>query len=346
MMALTHAAFSVAVTSVALGTGNPAVLAIAAISSQLPDIDTSKSHVGRIFFPISKYLEKRFAHRSISHSLLATGIITLITYPLTFFIDTIYWQALVLGFFLGWFADAFTKSGVAAFYPGKARLVIPGNPRLRLSTGSNIEWFVLFLLVAIASFGININLNGGMLRQFDQILGIPSGAIEIVNQDISKYLLEVQIKGYNSITTSPIDSRYEVIQALSQNDLLVKDSDGIFYRVGRSQQSQIIANQIKVRRIAPIAVTNKNIYLDDEDIYEIMQQLNKPRTYISGTLTIEDAEDLNVPTHIERFDNITLQPTSNVVIARIIAAPPKLIAQKLGDYYGTGNLIIRRIDVQ
>ena len=77
-----------------------------------------------------------------------------------------------------------------------------------------------------------------------------------------------------------------------------------------------------------------------------MQQLSQPRTYISGTLTIEDTEDLNLPTHIERFNNITLQPTSNVVIARILAAPPQLIAQKLGDYYATGNLIIRMIEVR
>ena len=70
MMALTHMAFSVAISSVALGTSNPAVLAISAIASLFPDIDTSKSHVGRIFFPISNFLEKRFAHRSISHSLL------------------------------------------------------------------------------------------------------------------------------------------------------------------------------------------------------------------------------------------------------------------------------------
>ena len=346
MMALTHAAFSVAISSLCLSTDDPVALAIAAIASQLPDIDTSKSTTGRLFFPISAYLEKNYPHRTITHSFLASGLFTVITYPIALFINPHYWQALVLGFFLGWFADAFTKSGVAAFYPGKARLVIPGNPRLRLSTGSNIEWFVLFLLVAIATVSININLNGGMLRQFDQILGIPTGAIEIVNEDISKYLLEVKVKGYNSITTQPIDSRYEVIQALSQNDLLVKDSDRTFYRVGRSQQSQIIANQIKVKRIAPIVVTNKNLYLDDEDIYQIMQQINQPRTYISGTLTIEDGEDLNVPTHIERFNNITLQPTSNVVIARILAAPPKLIAQKLGDYYGTGNLIIRTISVR
>jgi inner membrane protein len=150
MMATTHTAFSLTLTSLALGTANPVALIVAAVASQLPDLDTSKSTVGRIFFPISHFIEKRLPHRSITHSFLATGIFTLATYPLTFVAKPLYWQALVLGYFFGWFADVFTKSGVAAFYPGKARLVIPANPRLRLSTGSSTEWFVLFILVIFA----------------------------------------------------------------------------------------------------------------------------------------------------------------------------------------------------
>jgi inner membrane protein len=69
------------------------------------------------------------------------------------------WQALVVGYFFGWFGDVFTKSGVCAFYPSSARLVIPGNPRMRLSTGSGAEVFVLVALLAVAIATININSN-------------------------------------------------------------------------------------------------------------------------------------------------------------------------------------------
>ncbi|MGF1490387.1 MAG: metal-dependent hydrolase [Prochloraceae cyanobacterium] len=346
MMALTHMAFNVAVTSIALGTGNLEVLTIAAIASQLPDIDTSKSYIGRIFFPISNYLEKRFAHRSISHSLLATGIITLITSPLTFFIDSIYWQALVLGYFLGWFADAFTKSGVAAFYPGKARLVIPGNPRLRLSTGSSIEWFVLFLLVAIAIISIDINLNGGIIRAFNETLAIPSGAVEIINQESSNYLLEAQITGRNSITSQKIQANYTVIKTISANDILVKDDREIFYRVGRTQDCQIIATQIRIKRIAPISIKTIAIDLEDEDIYSAIDRITKyPRVYLNGTLIVEDAEDLTIPSYVDRFNNITLQPGKSIAFVRLIEATPQQVFNYLEDYYATGNLIARTIEV-
>ena len=342
MMAITHMAFSVAISSITLGTGNPLILAVSAIASQFPDVDTSKSHIGRILFPISNFLENRFAHRSISHSFLASGIVTLISFPLVFFIDPIYWQALVLGYFLGWFADAFTKSGVAAFYPSKARLVIPGNPRLRLSTGSNSELFILLLLTTIAVTSINLNLNVGLIKQFDRVLGMPSSAIETVNEEISKYLLEVEVKGYDRINTRKIDRTYEVVKPLSENDLLVKDTEGTFYLIGNSQQSQIIPDRIRVHKIATATVFSKSLYLDDDEIDRIMEQLPQQRVYISGQIEISDPEDLDIPVNVNQFDTISKFGSK----VKLTAAPPKLISQKLGDYYATGNIIIRAIDVQ
>ena len=149
MMSVTHAVFSVSLTSLVLGTANPEVLGTAAIASLLPDIDTSKSSIGRLFFPLSSWLETRTVHRGITHSFFATGLITLATYPLAFLGYAHLWQALILGYFWGWFADVFTKSGVEAFYPSRGRLIIPRNPHLRLGTRSRAEWFLLMVLVAL-----------------------------------------------------------------------------------------------------------------------------------------------------------------------------------------------------
>ncbi|MEO1672091.1 MAG: metal-dependent hydrolase, partial [Cyanobacteria bacterium J06631_2] len=222
MMYKTHIALSVAATSITLGTADPAVLILSAIASQLPDVDTTKSYSGRVLFPLSSYLEKRFAHRSITHSFLALAIFAVVVFPVTFF-GYRYYLGLVSGYFWGFFGDVFTKSGVALFYPSKVRAICPANPRLRLSTGSNAEWFVLFILVVFAILSIQINSAGGIVRSFNQALGLPSGAIETVNQDASRYLLKAHIKGRNAITQEPVEKAYEIIQPLNQNDLLVKD---------------------------------------------------------------------------------------------------------------------------
>ena len=54
------------------------------------------------------------------------------------------------------------------------------------------------------------------------------------------------IRGRNAITQQRIDASFEVIKPLTQNDFLVKDQQGIVYRAGVSQESQILANQIQV----------------------------------------------------------------------------------------------------
>ncbi|MGB5634594.1 MAG: metal-dependent hydrolase, partial [Waterburya sp.] len=111
MMYKTHIALSVAATSIILGTADPVVLILSAIASQLPDVDTTKSYSGRVLFPLSSYLEKRFAHRSITHSFLALAIFAVVIFPVTFF-GYRYYLGLVSGYFWGFFGDVFTKSGV------------------------------------------------------------------------------------------------------------------------------------------------------------------------------------------------------------------------------------------
>jgi inner membrane protein len=352
MMSVTHVAFSVSLTSIVLGTASPEILGISAIASLLPDIDTSKSLIGRLFLPISRWIETRTVHRGITHSFFATGVITLITYPLAPLGYAYLWKALILGYFWGWFADVFTKSGVEAFYPSRGRLIIPRNPHLRLGTRSRAEWFLLMVLVAIAVISININSAGGIIRGFNQALGLPSGAVETANEDASRYLLTAHIKGRNAITEMPVDASYEVIEPLTANDLLVKDSAGVVYRVGQSQESQIIASQIRIERGNPINTTVSNLVMDDEDVYTAIQskiqnsEFKIPeRIYLSGTLTIFDADDLTLPSHLDRFDTITLQPGSDIAYARLVSANPQQVMELLGDYYASGNLIVRSIAV-
>lgn len=345
MMVITHTVFSVAGTALSLGTADPRVLGVAAIAAQLPDTDTSKSGPGRLLFPISYLLERRFPHRSITHSFMATVLVALLGLPLMFWQGSI-WQALVLGYFFGWFGDVFTKSGVCAFYPSSARLVIPGNPRMRLSTGSGAEVFVFLALLVVAIATININSNGGVLTAFNKVLGVPSGAVEIVGEEGSKYLMIAHIRGRNAITQQRIDARFEVIKPLTQNDLLVRDNQGQVFRAGVSQQSQILANQIQVERSLPITVQLQQLNLESDDVYALVANLPPERTYITGTLTVEDSEDLQISTNPQQFNTITLQPAQGYAIAHLESASPQDIAQQLGSYFATGSLIVRTVNVR
>lgn len=345
MMSVTHVAFSVAFTSVVMGTADPIILGVAALASQLPDVDTSRSITGQILLPVSRWLEERYPHRTITHSFLASSIVTLATYPLVLVGGAGVWEAIVLGYFSGWFADVFTKSGVAAFYPGYARLVVPGNPRLRLSTGSRAEVFVLAMLIAVALLSISINNNGGVLRTFNQVLGIPSGAVEIVNAEVSEYLLIATVEGRNIATQQPLNGDFEVIRPMTQSDLLVKDRPGKLYRVGTTQQCQIFANRILITRGGRIKSTAREMQLLEQEIAGAIAGVPKERTYISGTLILEDAEDLILPTYANHFNSLTMQPGREIVIVRMESASPASVTQLIGEYYASGNLIIRTVKI-
>jgi hypothetical protein len=69
----------------AISTKKP-VSSLAAIASQLPDIDTTESFSGRLIWPLTNYLEQRFPHRSfphrsLTHSFMATGIVAGLAAP-------------------------------------------------------------------------------------------------------------------------------------------------------------------------------------------------------------------------------------------------------------------------
>ncbi|KAA3654884.1 MAG: hypothetical protein DWQ04_34025, partial [Chloroflexi bacterium] len=58
------------------------VLAACVLIALLPDIDSQASVIGRLFPFLSVSLERRFGHRQITHSLLAVGVVTAVTYLL------------------------------------------------------------------------------------------------------------------------------------------------------------------------------------------------------------------------------------------------------------------------
>src|SRR5690606_26210527 len=58
--------------------GQPHFLFFTAFFAVLPDIDHTRSLIGKTFYPVAKFLDRKFGHRTITHSLLcyiALGII-------------------------------------------------------------------------------------------------------------------------------------------------------------------------------------------------------------------------------------------------------------------------------
>ncbi len=116
-----------------------------------PDIDTTKSLIGKILYPIAKPIAKRFGHRTITHSI---PFATLTFIALKFIENTFQTiNNIAFIFFLAilshLFFDMMTKAGIPLFYPFKKNpCVIPGKIEYRIKNGSNAEYIAFLIFIA------------------------------------------------------------------------------------------------------------------------------------------------------------------------------------------------------
>ena len=136
-------------------------LAATIFCSLLPDIDHPRSPIGIMFYPLAKWIDKKFGHRTITHSLafLFTGttIIYFTFYVLNKSQITNLKSELPLIFFFSVLShlilDMLTIQGVPLFYPVKRNpCVIPGNQDYRFVSGKPRTELIAFFLFVFANF--------------------------------------------------------------------------------------------------------------------------------------------------------------------------------------------------
>ena len=133
----------------------PYLLFFTAFFSVLPDIDHTRSPIGKVFYPIAKYIDKKFGHRTITHSLIfyTAGIFIVATIEKLFFPDSYLTKIFIWAFGSHLIFDMLTKQGVPLFYPFKKNpCVIPGNPDYRFRSGSFKTEATLFVVFIALGF--------------------------------------------------------------------------------------------------------------------------------------------------------------------------------------------------
>jgi inner membrane protein len=268
MMAKTHMLLAATVTSMVLETTHPIVLGTAALASQLPDVDTSTSLVGRLCWPLARWLESRFAHRTVTHSFLATGLVALLALPLWWRHPHV-WYAVWLGYFAGWFGDAFTKAGVAAFYPlSGARLVIPAHPRLRLTTGSRAEYVVVALLFIALLGSLHLNSKGGLLRGVNVWLAQPEGVAALFARESTRHQILARIDGRLVASAQLIQEEFEVLEVEGEK-LLVRDAQSQRFWAGHAQSCppcHLDIHHVQARLGAPLVTETHELQWQEGEL--------------------------------------------------------------------------------
>lgn len=163
----------------------PAYLGACVFFSLLPDIDHTRSTLGKAFWPVAKLLDKRYGHRTVTHCALfllaVVAVVGLCEAFITGHKTLTGISALALASHL--LFDMCTRQGIPFFLPfTRARCVLPGNPNMRLSSKSPLAEIAVFfgfcllilstLPLMAAGFWATVNNEfatfGHVLREFER----------------------------------------------------------------------------------------------------------------------------------------------------------------------------------
>jgi len=343
MLGISHLLISGTAASLLLQTADPVLIAVGAIGGLLPDVDVSTSPAGKVFPWISGYFQETMPHRSMTHSIVASAVVAIASYGTAIFIPQFIpiASALTIGYTFGWFADCFTRGGVEMFWPSPVRCVCPGNRNLRLKTGSNAEYFILCILIAIALSAFSINSKGGILTQFNRLIASTSGVQGVYNSSGSTHKIVANIKGVRAGDRSKVDGQFQIIQPNGTGFIVLEPKTNKLYKAATEPDSQIVIEQITADVSTPAITTIESVFVEDQVIGEAISKFNRTNTnvFISGDLSVEDFDTSVLPRDPYQFKFIDASPSS----IKLEAAPLKVVIKFLGDEFASGSLQIRSI---
>jgi len=156
-------------------------LALTLLASLLPDIDHTRSLIGKMFYPVAKYLDRHYRHRTITHSLVfMVGVCLIVAFTERIFIAHHHYSLILFFGLLSHFIfDMVTIQGIPLFYPFyRNPCVIFGNPSFRLKTNnrqSELVVLAIFILIGISctnlfknGFWTSYNRSFGTLKHLHQ----------------------------------------------------------------------------------------------------------------------------------------------------------------------------------
>ncbi|NEP63237.1 MAG: metal-dependent hydrolase [Symploca sp. SIO2G7] len=239
-----------------------------------------------------------YPHRSVTHSLLATGCLAALSLGLGLVLGEIKpLLALPLGHLISCFSDSFTLKGVQLLWPVPTWCVSVSNPKRRLRTGGPGEYWVLAVAVGLLGAGVWLAGAGGVQTQVNQGLGLRDGAIATYNRNAATSEVYANVSGVWADDRTRADGRYLILDAVG-NEFVVTDGQGV-YQTGKL----LLVEKLTTATGAAMTRTTQTVTLNDEDVVARLQALRmanpNARIYLSGSITVDFPEDVR-PTSMPR----------------------------------------------
>ncbi len=326
MMSVTHALISATGSIFVLGDSSPLVVGVAILGSQLPDIDTTESAMGKLFFPIAKWIQERYPHRTVTHSFLFTVFLTVAAIPLYLYVNPKIAIALPLGHLFAILSDTFTKQGVQLLWPSPVWCVCGSNPNARLSTGSTGEFWLIGLTTIALMIALNIQSGGGFMSHVDKLLAMPEGVVNVFNNQGKNHHIFVKVDGVLAKDRSPINKEFFLVGA-GEKQLTLADSKGLY-----KTEVDILPKRMISRVGSNATIKIDAISFNEEELFSKLVQIYKTNKnsliYLTGSLTVDSPEEIQYTPIPGQLSPITINGnTVNLEYCPIQLAGRLLISQ-------------------
>lgn len=188
----------------------PEMVGATVLFSILPDADHTRSLIGKAVFPLAKFINTKFGHRTITHSFVFLfGVVLIIRLlEMMFYKPPIFSIIAFYGILSHDVFDMCTRQGIQFFYPfSKRPAVLPANPQMRLQTNDlRSEAIIFVIFCSLIAFCQPLFANGFWTQYYKTFL-----TYKAVRQEAnrSKNLLEITFAEKGKDTTKALFIKHE-----------------------------------------------------------------------------------------------------------------------------------------
>ncbi len=304
--------------------------------SVMPDIDTTTSGPGKFVRPLSSFLERRFGHRTLTHSLLFTLALALLLYPLWRASPGVYW-AFLAGYLSHLLLDTLNVNGVPLLWPWRTHFWMFASRDWRIRYASPQE-ATLALVLALFAFVLWPVSGQGFASAFRHLVGTPEVAVLDYLDWRDRWEVWAEVKGFNRETQEALEGRFLVVEAIGREGVLVEDELGRTLAVSRN--GQVVAYRVRMFRGRPHILREWRLDLAGRLVGDLLQALPKGarRVWITGEAALASDPPPLVPP-VGTYPRV--EASANPPRLRLHAARPEDLAPLSPLYLRTGSAVVR-----
>lgn len=151
----------------------PEYLGVTIVFALLPDIDHTRSIIGKSVYPLARWLSVKFGHRTITHSLVFyVAVLLLVRAVELLYLNTSVFSVLAAYALLSHnIFDMCTRQGIPFFYPFSTRpCVLPANPNMRVRTNDLRSEAIIFVIFCSMMLFCMPLFSNGFWMQYNKVM--------------------------------------------------------------------------------------------------------------------------------------------------------------------------------